>query len=595
MAGAWTRVALAAGRADGVDTSAWIKAAVEAGARPAALGDGRSWIPWPVMERFLGAIGEDYRSPLEWFHLGRLMNVVPAGWPGLGAWVSPGRLLEWSVRRLADAFVRPLVAEVRCRDGSGGVARVSLSLGDPCAGGERFFWITAGQCAVVPVALGQPEALVEAEITSREGVFDLRLPPSRTMAARVARMCGTLARAGRAAEELGLREFEVLRARSELASLREEFDRLLDHAPHGIVVHDRGEILHANPAFAEIVGVPPERARDLSGERLERRLAFADAADWRRFLDPGIALRAREEGRGFVLRGRVRGLDGDDSGREIQFRMIGARPMRFGGRLARLVAFQDLGRWREMERQVLQAGDLERRRIALDLHDVLGQTLAAVSFQVQLLERRTREGPEPLRAPVAALAPLARDAMRTTRALARGLDPVGHWEGGLARALEILAQSTGETFGLAVAVDVDDDLPDVPDAVSLQLYRIAQEALGNVARHAEARRARILVQAPPDDGGPGDTAVGPAIRLVVEDDGVGITDPGGREGARDSANGFGLQTMRYRAEAVGGWLVVGPRSDGPGTRVEAVVPASSRAVGDQGATGTGTLASAQDS
>jgi signal transduction histidine kinase len=105
---------------------------------------------------------------------------------------------------------------------------------------------------------------------------------------------------------------------------------------------------------------------------------------------------------------------------------------------------------------------------------------------------------------------------------------------------------------MAVAVDVDGTLPDLPAAVEVAAYRIVTEALTNAARHADARRARVSISA------------GDALRIEVCDDGHGIGDLGVHP------SGVGLTSMRRRAEALGGDLAVSSTTGG--TTVTATLP-----------------------
>lgn len=189
----------------------------------------------------------------------------------------------------------------------------------------------------------------------------------------------------------------------------------------------------------------------------------------------------------------------------------------------------------------------ERRHLASELHDHLGQMLTAL---VHLLER-----PE---ADSAACADLARRALEDTRELSRILRPQVLDDLGLGAALEWLGRRAGEAAGLEVEVSVD-PLPDEandPDLESL-LFRIAQEALNNVVKHADARSVCVRL-----------ARSGNRVELNVRDDGAGFSPERVRE---DGERGIGLTGMTDRIGLFGGELVIAS-APGRGTSIIATVP-----------------------
>ena len=200
------------------------------------------------------------------------------------------------------------------------------------------------------------------------------------------------------------------------------------------------------------------------------------------------------------------------------------------------------------ERQVL-AREEERKRLRRDLHDGLGPALAALSLQVDALRNRL-DAPE-VDTELVHLRSGIQGTVADVRRIVEGLRPPALDELGLAGALEQLADRL--TAGTDLLVDVQVNGPAEPAAaVEVATYRIAQEALTNVVRHARARQACVRVRA--DDGG---------LVLEVTDDGAGTPTP--RDG------GVGLASMRERAEELGGRLEVAGRP-GAGTRVTARLP-----------------------
>jgi signal transduction histidine kinase len=196
----------------------------------------------------------------------------------------------------------------------------------------------------------------------------------------------------------------------------------------------------------------------------------------------------------------------------------------------------------------------ERVRIARELHDVVAHTLSLIVVQSEVLA--TKVDDEELRAGVAGVAELGRAAMgelHRTLALLRGEDEPAELgpQPGLAD-LEQLVQQTREA-GLAVELTVEGPEQSLAAGVEVSAYRIVQEALTNVRRHAAAARVEIRVRYGVE-----------SLELSIEDDGRGMPAP-------PEENGHGLRGMRERAAMLGGALSVGPL-DGGGFRVSAILP-----------------------
>jgi two-component system, NarL family, sensor histidine kinase UhpB len=202
---------------------------------------------------------------------------------------------------------------------------------------------------------------------------------------------------------------------------------------------------------------------------------------------------------------------------------------------------------RESGRRALRAQEGERRRVARELHDELGQTMTGVLLRID----------EAIRAPELADLEEAREDVRRSldavRRIARDLRPDPLEELGLHSALRGLAARLQRQTRLAVERRLDDDLPPLDEDAEIVVYRVAQEALTNVARHAGATRVVIAL------GRDGD-----AVTLTVEDDGRGVPAHVGHE-AR------GITGMRERALLVRGRLTVGASPLG-GTRVTLRIP-----------------------
>jgi two-component system sensor histidine kinase UhpB len=202
-------------------------------------------------------------------------------------------------------------------------------------------------------------------------------------------------------------------------------------------------------------------------------------------------------------------------------------------------------------RRALMAQENERRRLARELHDEVGQTLTGVVLQLEGLHRTA---PNDFAEPVALLQETAREGVEEVREIVRGLRPQALDEFGLRSALISLAAGVTERTGLRVRPVLAADLPQLAPEQDLAIYRVAQEGLTNVARHAGAHVAELILE-----------RHGDRVVLRVIDDGRGITV------AEATGESTGLGGMRERALLVGGRLAVGGH-EGGGTEVRLEVP-----------------------
>ncbi len=226
----------------------------------------------------------------------------------------------------------------------------------------------------------------------------------------------------------------------------------------------------------------------------------------------------------------------------------------FNGMLDALAAYRE--RLREVAARALGAAEEERKRIARELHDETAQMLAALMIHIRVV--RGTDDPAKLAALLDDMREQIGTALEGIRRFARGLRPPALDELGLAAAIESHVRTVREMSG----VDVRLEAPPLgkgalPPEVELASYRIAQEALSNVVRHARAQRASVRVAREPD-----------RLVLTVEDDGKGFDVEAAM--GRD-AGGLGLFGMHERAAYLGGRVEV-RSAPGTGTRVRAEIP-----------------------
>jgi two-component system sensor histidine kinase UhpB len=202
---------------------------------------------------------------------------------------------------------------------------------------------------------------------------------------------------------------------------------------------------------------------------------------------------------------------------------------------------------RDTRSRALGTQEEQRRLVARELHDEVGQGLTALLLRLQ---EAVDAAPPDLQPQLRDAQALARERLEAIRRLARDLRPAVLDQLGIAYALHMLADFVEAEAGFRCRRDIDVDLPRPAPDTELALYRIAQEALTNVVRHADA--SSVVIEFHQSEEGP--------LVLVVEDDGRGL--PAGAQ-----LGDGGLQGMRDRAFAIDATLRVEPASGSTGTRV----------------------------
>jgi two-component system sensor histidine kinase UhpB len=218
------------------------------------------------------------------------------------------------------------------------------------------------------------------------------------------------------------------------------------------------------------------------------------------------------------------------------------------------LAFLRMMRRLEAERRragsaALQAQEEERARVARDLHDEVNQSLTGLLLR---LEAARADAPPSLEPELAETKALANQAMRELLSLARQLRPTALDDLGLAPAIAGLVERLGEGE-VEAKIAVEGDFSDLSDDVQLVVYRVAQEALSNAARHSGAARVEVVLRRGLE-----------GVELSVADDGRGFA-------FAESESGLGIGGMRERALLVDGELTIESRPDA-GTTVRLTVP-----------------------
>ena len=362
---------------------------------------------------------------------------------------------------------------------------------------------------------------------------------------------------------------DVANALNSALSLSEVLDRLLGNLER-VIPHDMAEILLVEPQTGE--------ARVVGSRSADAQIQ-AELADLSLKIDTTRHLHTM-----MVTR---QPLIVDDIQTETHFRLshdpywrayLGA-PIQYEGQV---IGFIGLGSWQPdfftethadrleafagqaaiaihnahvLERERALVATQERERLARDLHDAVSQTLFSASMIAEALPRQWQRSPEKALAQLAELHYLTRGAMAEMRVLLLELRPTSLLEVELPTLLRQLAEAIRSRKRMAISVDVEGEFNLQPD-IKLALYRITQEALNNIAKHAEASQASIRLVS--DASG---------ITLTIEDNGAGF-DPD-----HVQATSLGLEIMRERSEEIGATLTI-ESHQGSGTRLRVFRPAA---------------------
>ena len=337
---------------------------------------------------------------------------------------------------------------------------------------------------------------------------------------------------------------------------------VFDHAPLGIAVADAaGCYVAANTAFLGMLGYSDG---ELLGRSIHDVTHPQDKGENRRVFEDVVAgVRnhielekrfLRKDGRELWVRNTVARVPGADGMPRYVLAMVEDITVRReadgqAGLQERLHA---------LTRRLVDAEELERHRIAGELHDRVGQHLSALNINLDIAQGLARQEDLELRMRLADSVGLLEATLQSIENVMAELRPPLLDEYGLAAALGLFARNFAQRAGVSVAVDDPEDLSArLPREMAIVLFRIAQEALSNVAKHAAARRVKILLEKHAH-----------GLALEISDDGSGF-DPRERLAQRER---WGVTTMQERAGAIGGELSV-TSAAAAGTTVRVTFPA----------------------
>lgn len=341
-------------------------------------------------------------------------------------------------------------------------------------------------------------------------------------------------------------------AEGKVAASEKRYREIVETATEAICKVDvSNRITFVNRAFARLLGHSEEALLGTSHEQLllPEDIEIERAAFNRRGAD-----------RGYVREMRLRRVDGSPVWTSASAMPLFADDGEFTGMLRTYVDITDrkaLETARErLVRDLVAAQEAERHRIARELHDQLGQHLVGLSLGLSRLAQVDSAAPG-MNDLIQRLEAITDTLARDVQHLAFELRPASLDDLGLADAVSNYADGTARRFGLEVDVQCE-GIPRLDSSAEITIYRVVQEALTNVAKHAKAKHVSVILE-----------ARGDRLHVIVEDDGVGFRPELLRSGG-DSGR-LGVRGMAERASLVGGDFQIESRP-GRGTTVFLRVP-----------------------
>lgn len=351
---------------------------------------------------------------------------------------------------------------------------------------------------------------------------------------------------------------ERKRAQEELRASEERYQALVQLSPDAILIHRHDQIVFGNSAAARLFDMPPDR---LAGLTLSDLIHPESQAAVREFL------RTVLESRKPVPPTEVRVLRGNGTTLEVEataatFKEGNATPIQIvlrdvtARKRAEAVLREASRRHRALARQLLEAQESERRHLAHELHDELGQTLTAIKITLQAARRVADAATSPH---LDECISLAEKMLTQVRHLSVDLRPAALDRLGLVPSVRGLLERQAQRTGLITHLETEVATARLPPDLETACFRVVQEALTNVLRHARAREVWVGLHEHSRE-----------LRLSVRDDGIGFNV----EAAQDRAAGgesLGLLGLHERVQLLGGRLEINS-APGEGTTLDVCVP-----------------------
>ena len=311
------------------------------------------------------------------------------------------------------------------------------------------------------------------------------------------------------------------------------------------MLDDHGCLIYCNLSLAQLLGLPRE---SIVGVALHDCLVPEDRPSYQKLLrDARLGANQGEM--------RIRRPDGTLLSASFSFRTLSQEKSATGVLITDLTAHKQLA---ELAAHLQGMQDEERRRIARELHDSVGQLLAAISMNIGIVKAQSHKLDTIGARAVSDNAMLVEQVTREIRTISHLLHPPLLDMAGLASALRWYADGFSERSNIKVEVDIPSDFGRLPGEIEIAVFRIVQECLTNIHRHSGSPTAAIRIH---QEGG--------TLRVQVQDHGKGIPKERQLELTTSTRTGVGFGGMRERLKMLGGTLEI--HSEGTGTVVSATL------------------------
>ena len=354
---------------------------------------------------------------------------------------------------------------------------------------------------------------------------------------------------------------EQKQAEDALRRSEEKYSGLVEASLTGVYIDQDSKIVFANRKFAEIYGYSRKELEGIASWKLVHPEDRALTNEIRTRRLKGKDVPSEYEARGLTKDGRTIWIKRRNT--LIDYR---ARPAVLGNvvdttkrKLMQNALQESAERLRLLSSHLLTARERERRRISLELHDDMGQVLTALKLQLRSLERGLREDQQALRADCEHAVCYVDQIIDNVRRLSRDLSPSILEDLGLSAALRWLTDDVCRHYNIEFSVEIQDVDDLFSKEAQIIIYRIFQEALTNIGRHAHATHVSVVVKK--KDGNP---------YFMVKDNGNGFDVEDVRAKAC-TEKGLGLEAMDERVRMLGGSLEIWSEP-GAGTRITFTVP-----------------------
>ena len=312
-----------------------------------------------------------------------------------------------------------------------------------------------------------------------------------------------------------------------------------------ITANSKGMILSVNKSVLKMFRYEQD---ELIGENLKILMPFPYNINHDKYMDNSLVTGKKN----IIDKGReTQGLRKDGSVFPIELTI--SEIMCEGNRMFTGI-IRDLSTRRELERQLIEIGNEERRRIGRDLHDGLGQMLTGIRMLSESLARKLNANALPGADEVEEIAGMIKEADEMARSIARNMVQVEIEKKGLVVAIKDLCLKTQKMTGISCKLTADDEVEIENHTMALHMYRIVQEAVNNAVKHGMAEHIEIRL-----------SKNNHHLALLIDDDGVGFCDD------TENHDGKGIQIMKHRAGIMGGILEISRTADDL-TRLRCLVP-----------------------